>query len=184
VFSASKGGGQMFRTCRALRQRDERGASAVEFALVLPLLLMILFGIISTGRVYSDHLSATNAVREAARYGAAADVSASTWATDVQERVRQVYFNEAEAEPTDEQICVRLVRAPSPGTTFTEDGGTSCGTAPAAPTGMAPGSCAVLVWMQRPATIQLIAFPNLSTTIGANSVAYYGRTVGTTCTAP
>lgn len=183
MFSESKGGGHMQWLTRVLRRRDERGASAVEFALVLPLLLMLLFGIISTGRVYSDHLAATNAVREGARYGAAADVSASSWATDVRERVRQVYFNEMEAAPTDAQICVRLVRAPSPGTTFTEAVGASCGTAPDVPANMAAGSCAVLVWMQRPATIQLIAFPNLTLDIGAQSVAFYGREVGTTCTA-
>jgi hypothetical protein len=171
----------MFRTCRALRQRDERGASAVEFALVLPLLLMLLFGMISTGRVYTDHLSATNAVREGARYGAAANVAAPTWAANVKERVKQVYFNEGDTQPTDDQICVRLVQYGG-GTPY-ESIGADCGTAPNAPTSMAPGSCAVLVWMQRPAEIQLIAFPNLTLDIGAQSVAYYGREVGTTCTA-
>jgi Flp pilus assembly pilin Flp len=172
----------MHSTFRAPR-RDERGASAVEFALVLPLLLMLLFGIISTGRVYSDHLSATNAVREGARYGAAADFSASsTWAADVRERVRQVYFNEMEAAPSDAQICVRLIQSTGTTPSGAEVTGADCGTAPTAPT-MAAGSCAVLVWMQRPATIQLIAFPNLTLDIGAQSVAFYGREVGTTCTA-
>jgi len=49
---------------------------------------------------------------------------------------------------------------------------------------MATGSCAVLVWMKRPATIQLIVFPDLTLDIGAESVAFYSREVGTTCLAP
>ena len=163
-------------------RRSERGASAVEFALVVPLLIMLLFGIISTGLVFSDHLSATNAAREGARYGAAADITnSSTWATSVKDRVKEVYFNGAETV-TDDQICVRLVKAD--GNTAASYTGANCGTAPTTPSGMAAGSCAVIVWMQRPHTIQLIAFPNLDLDIGGESVAYYSREVAPTCTAP
>jgi Flp pilus assembly pilin Flp len=162
------------------RRRDEGGAAAVEFALVMPLLIMLLFGLITTGLAFSDHLSATNAVREGARYGAAADISSGSWASSVRERVKQVYFNEG-VTVTDDQICVRLVQAG--GTTHTEVTGADCGTAPVLPSNMAPGSCAVLVWMQRPANIRLIVFPDLDFNIGAESVAYYGRGVQPTCTA-
>jgi Flp pilus assembly pilin Flp len=169
----------MYRTLRALR-RDERGASAVEFALVMPLLLMILFGVITTGLTFSDHLSATNAVREGSRYGAAATVSPA-WATSVRDRVKAVYFNEG-VTVADDQICVRLVK--SDGTAPYSWGGTNCGTAPDTTSlNMAAGSCAVLVWMQRPATIRLLVFPDLNLNIGAESVAYYGREVAPTCTA-
>ena len=165
----------------ARRSRNERGASAVEFALVVPLLLMLLFGLISTGLVFSDHLSATNAAREGARYGAAADISNANWATSVRDRVKDTYFNGAETV-TDDQICVSLVQAD--GTTAAAYTGANCGTAPATPAGMAAGSCAVLVWLERPQTIQLIAFPNLNLEIGGESVAYYSREVAPTCTAP
>lgn len=47
--------------------RSERGAVAVEFALVLPLLLMILFAIIEFGHAYNVQISVTHAAREAAR---------------------------------------------------------------------------------------------------------------------
>jgi Flp pilus assembly protein TadG len=159
---------------------DQRGAAAVEFALVVPLLLLLLIGTITTAMAYSDHLSATNAVREAARYGAATDVSSSSWATSVRDRVKQVYFN-AGTTVVDSQICVRLVQAD--GTVQAETLGADCGGAPSTPTGMVSGSCAVLVWMQRPETIDLIVAPQLRFNIGASSVAYYGRTVLPTCTA-
>ena len=45
----------------------ERGAAAVEFALVLPLLLAILFGIVDFGRAYFADLTVTHAAREGAR---------------------------------------------------------------------------------------------------------------------
>ena len=47
--------------------RSARGAVAVEFALVLPLLLMILFAIIEFGHAYNVQISVTHAAREAAR---------------------------------------------------------------------------------------------------------------------
>lgn len=52
---------------RALREDGERGASAVEFALVLIPLLMILLGIIEFGYVFNQQLTVTNAAREGAR---------------------------------------------------------------------------------------------------------------------
>jgi Flp pilus assembly protein TadG len=180
VFSESKGGGHMQSTFRAPRRRDERGASVVEFALVMPILLSVLFGLITLGLAFSDHLSATNAAREGARYGAAANISATTWATDVRDRVKQVYFNEGETV-TNDQICVSLVQAN--GTTAASYVGANCGAAPTLPTSMAAGSCAVLVWMQRPRTVELLVVPSLDLDIRAESVAYYGREVTPTCTA-
>lgn len=48
----------------------ERGAVAVEMAIVLPLLLLILVGIIEFGRAYNIQVSLTQAAREGARYAA------------------------------------------------------------------------------------------------------------------
>jgi Flp pilus assembly protein TadG len=47
--------------------KAERGAAAVELALVLPLLLLILFGIIEFGRGYEVKVQLTGSVREGAR---------------------------------------------------------------------------------------------------------------------
>ena len=50
--------------------RDDRGATAVEFALLFPLFLAICFGTISGGILFSDKLAITQGAREGARYGA------------------------------------------------------------------------------------------------------------------
>lgn len=47
--------------------QSQRGAAAVEFALILPLLLLILLGIIEFGRAYNVQISLTHAARETAR---------------------------------------------------------------------------------------------------------------------
>ena len=50
-----------------MAQRDEDGAAAVEFALLLPLLVLLLFGMIEFGFALNTRIQATNAAREAAR---------------------------------------------------------------------------------------------------------------------
>jgi Flp pilus assembly protein TadG len=50
-------------------RRSESGASAVEFALVLPILIILVFGVISFGIVLAQKLALGNAAREASRYG-------------------------------------------------------------------------------------------------------------------
>jgi Flp pilus assembly pilin Flp len=47
--------------------RGEDGAAAVEFALLLPLLVVLLFGFIQFGMAFNTRIQATNAAREAAR---------------------------------------------------------------------------------------------------------------------
>ncbi|MFC1975648.1 TadE/TadG family type IV pilus assembly protein [Chloroflexota bacterium] len=46
----------------------QKGQSLVEFALILPLLLMLLLGIIEGGRIIWAYITVQNAAREAARY--------------------------------------------------------------------------------------------------------------------
>lgn len=52
-----------------IRSRTERGASLVEFALVLPVLCLFLFGIIQFGIVFDRQQSINSAAREGARIG-------------------------------------------------------------------------------------------------------------------
>ncbi len=51
--------------------RDQRGATIVEAAFVLPILFMFLLAILEFGRAYNEYQVLTNAAREAARYAVA-----------------------------------------------------------------------------------------------------------------
>lgn len=48
--------------------RDERGQSLVEFALVLPILLLLLVGIFNFGEMFYSDIVINQAARDAARY--------------------------------------------------------------------------------------------------------------------
>jgi Flp pilus assembly protein TadG len=54
---------------RSLREllRSDRGAAAVEFALVVPVLLLLVFGIAEFGRAYNIQTTLSGAAREGAR---------------------------------------------------------------------------------------------------------------------
>lgn len=60
------------------RMKSEQGQSLVEFAIVLPLLLLLLLGIVDFGRAFHAYLTVDHAGREAAR-------AASIGRTDVEE---------------------------------------------------------------------------------------------------
>ena len=54
---------------RQLRRRVQSGVAAVEFALILPLLLALLFGMVEVSLLLYDQAVITNASREGARAG-------------------------------------------------------------------------------------------------------------------
>jgi Flp pilus assembly protein TadG len=57
------------KTPRRIRERQE-GQAMVEFALVIPLLLLLIFGIIQFGILFNNYLTLTDAVRVGARQAA------------------------------------------------------------------------------------------------------------------
>ena len=117
------------------RCRQDDGAALVEFALVFPLLVFLLFGIFGAGMVLNRRLSVTQAAREGARYGAtvAADQCTPTsncsglnWA----QLVQAVSAERSAGAVDTSKICVALVSGPGSapvaiGTSFTTAGGTS-----------------------------------------------------------
>jgi len=52
------------------RLRVARGAELIEFALVLPVMLLILAGILDMGFLFNNYAVVTNAAREGARMAA------------------------------------------------------------------------------------------------------------------
>lgn len=50
-----------------MNDRSERGAVAVEMALLLPVLVLLLLGIMEFGRAYNAQVTLTNAARDGAR---------------------------------------------------------------------------------------------------------------------
>jgi Flp pilus assembly protein TadG len=54
----------------ARNARQDRGAAVVEFALLLPVLLFLVFGIIDFGRALNAQITLTQAAREGARMAA------------------------------------------------------------------------------------------------------------------
>lgn len=51
------------------RLRSERGAELIEFAVVMPILLLLIAGIIDFGMMFRTYEAVTNAAREGARVG-------------------------------------------------------------------------------------------------------------------
>lgn len=75
---------------RALRRwsRDEQGAAVVEFAIVVPVLLVLLFGIIDFGRMMAVGASLASAVRDGGRQAAVStDLTDATQISAVKTRV-------------------------------------------------------------------------------------------------
>lgn len=66
---------------KQLRSRSDRGSVAVEAAIVFPLLILILFGVIEFALVLRDHVAMTSAARSGARV-ASAQPRLSTFAID------------------------------------------------------------------------------------------------------
>ena len=60
------------------RARGDDGAVLVEFALTLPILVMLLLGMFTGGYAYNQKLAITNGVREGSRFGATLPVASST----------------------------------------------------------------------------------------------------------
>lgn len=67
-----------------------RGATATEFALLMPVLMLLLFGCIDFGRFAYTHIAVTNAARARAGFGAvnpSTTVKLGTWQAQTQQAV-------------------------------------------------------------------------------------------------
>jgi Flp pilus assembly protein TadG len=59
-----------FKMTKRLSLRDQQGQSMTEFALVLPIIALLLFGVIQFGIVFNNYITLTDATRAGARKAA------------------------------------------------------------------------------------------------------------------
>jgi Flp pilus assembly pilin Flp len=57
--------------------RDEQGQTMVEFALVVPIICLVLFGVLQFGMLYNDYVTVTDASRVGARKAAVSRLAAN-----------------------------------------------------------------------------------------------------------
>ena len=165
----------------ARKESPERGAAMVELALILPVLMSLLLGIVSGGASYNKKVALTDSVRSASRFGSTLSDTTNLGSL-VAQRLQQV----AATELSTADVCVELVRKGSPDTVvshwYTSAGGASCpatfGSAPATPT-MTDGFCVVKVWGLKDSTLQAFFFTsNLKLKAGAVAAYERGSTPG------
>ncbi len=61
-----------------MKRIEQRGAQAVEFALVLPLMILVIFAVLDFGFLVYNKAIITNAAREGARFGSSLSTSWNT----------------------------------------------------------------------------------------------------------
>lgn len=76
-----------------MKVRTEQGAAVVEFAVILPLLLLLVFGIIEFGLLIYNKAMITNASREGARIGIVYRLDRSTADADITNTVDNYLSN-------------------------------------------------------------------------------------------
>jgi hypothetical protein len=155
-------------------RRGEAGASAVEFAIILPLLVVLIFGTLYGGLLLNRNLSVTQAAREGARFGATRDLEATppsltpapTWFAEVRARTLAASAGTVAA---GDRVCVWFVAANNSTIPDGANSGLGC---PSSPPGALPADSSdrVVVYVEQPGTVELVlyAFP---TTLRARAVA-------------
>jgi len=78
--------------------RDEGGQALIEFALVLPLLVVFLVGVIEVSQAWRSSQAVTHAAREGARLSVVPTSTSATVTTRVQETLRSGSLDPARAE--------------------------------------------------------------------------------------
>ena len=92
-----------------------RGQALVEFALILPILLLVLVIAIDFGRLFYLYVGINNGAREGAAYGADKPPTSRTSVADITTRVRQ----ELGLSATDTSVAVTMQCSPDCYTSLT-----------------------------------------------------------------
>jgi Flp pilus assembly pilin Flp len=93
---------------RVRRFRGDEGASAVEFALVLPILIVLLFGVIDYGWWFGETLGLRSGVREAARLGAVNEIVPASSSAEAVKAVMLQRSPQLEGDAANLEVAVRV----------------------------------------------------------------------------
>ena len=162
----------------ANKASSDRGATAVEFALLFPLFLVICFGTISGGILFSDKLALTQGAREAARYGATLPFTAGGEATflgTVLDSAAAADYGQMGSGQVTYCAALRTSTATSHRTkTGTTSSGVATGACPGTNTAAnpLPGGPHVAVTVGKPASLNLLLY-SFSPGIGSTAVARF-----------
>lgn len=172
---------------RSGTSNGQRGAALVEMALLLPLLVMLLLGIVSAGVAYNHQLSLTHSAREAGRYAATlptdsfADMNA--WLDSVAARAVAEATGSLDPGTPGLYVCVAYVH-PSGSTSLDstasriDDAGTvTYGTGPCFADGRPPEERRVQVQVRRNTDFNALVFQN-TITLGSEAVNRFEAKVG------
>ncbi len=83
----------LFHSRPTRRSPDPRGQAVVEIALLLPVLLVVLFGIIMAGFTFYAFIQVSNAAREGARAGSVYRITQATSGLTLEESVEQAIYD-------------------------------------------------------------------------------------------
>jgi Flp pilus assembly pilin Flp len=152
-----------------VHRRTETGASAVEFAVAVPLLVALLVAIITAGLLFMKSVALSDSVRAGGRFGGTV-VSDSSWPGKVQARTVEY----SAGTLTAAQVCVQLARGSGPVWTECSLTGTLA-TPPPSPSGLLATECVVKVWAAQPAQLSAPPFYDQTITLNRKSVTRYER---------
>lgn len=104
-----------------LRPGGEAGAAAVEFALLFPMFLLIVFGVINMGFGFNQKINLTQTAREASRYGATLSFASAggdvdDWLAKVAAVAESAGGSDLEVDRPGRYICVAHIEAGATGT--------------------------------------------------------------------
>jgi Flp pilus assembly protein TadG len=156
---------------RAFAPGSERGATAVEFALVLSVLMILLFGVIQFGIAYGRYQGLHAGAREGGRFGASSQATIA----QIQQRVRDSitvfdtsnarFVNPCPATPATmsaQSFCINVLRrdTPSSGATLLTTNGNNSSLQPC---NLASGKSVIVnVYYRMPIQIPLWAVTTLT----------------------
>ena len=95
------------------RFRGDEGVAVVEFALVLPVIVMLLLGMITAGVAWNEHLALGSAARVSGRYGATLPMSTYStvdlWLDALAEKAIDAGEGELDDGQAGRMVCVAYV---------------------------------------------------------------------------